>query len=83
MYVRYVLVQYAAVCHYRRLCVCVRVPGVPVLVKCGHGLYDQISPGQEILAHTHTHTTNDNDIRPHIIQELNKRTYTEFSLVTA
>jgi len=33
MYVRYVLVQYAAVCHYRRLCVCVCVPGVPVLVK--------------------------------------------------
>jgi len=25
MYVCYVLVQYAAVCHYRRLCVCVCV----------------------------------------------------------
>jgi len=34
MYVSYVLVQYAAVCHYRRFCVC--VPGVPVLVKSGH-----------------------------------------------
>jgi len=33
-------------------CVCVR--GVPVLVKSGHR--DQISPGQELQAHTHTHT---------------------------
>jgi len=34
MYVRYVLVHYAAVCHYRRLCVF--VPWVPVLVKSDH-----------------------------------------------
>jgi len=33
--------------------------------------------------HTHTHTTDDNDIRPHTIQEHNKRTSTEFNLVTA
>jgi len=31
----------------------------------------------------HTHTTDDNDIRPHTIQEHNKRTSTEFNLVTA
>jgi len=30
------------------------VPGVPVLVKSGH---DQISPGQELQAHTHTKPT--------------------------
>jgi len=85
MYVRYVLVQYAAVLHCRRLCVCVCVcvcvPGVPVLVKSGHRLYDQISLGQELLAHTHT--TDDNDIRPHTVQEHNERTSTEFDLVTA
>jgi hypothetical protein len=34
MYVRYVLVRYVTLCHYRRLCV--YVPGVPVLVKSGH-----------------------------------------------
>jgi len=51
MYFLYVLVQYAAVCHYRRLC----VPGVPILVKSGHRLYDQISPGQELQVHTRTH----------------------------
>ena len=53
-------------------------------------LYDQISPGQELQArtrththtHTHTHTTDDNDIRPHTVQEHNKRTSTEFSLLT-
>jgi len=50
MYVRYFLVQYAAVCHCRRLCVCVCVP---VLVRTGHRLYDQISPGQELQAHAH------------------------------
>ena len=33
--------------------------------------------------HTHTHTTDDNDIRPHTVQEYNKRTSTEFNLVTA
>jgi hypothetical protein len=31
----------------------------------------------------HTHTTDDNDIRPHTIQEHNERTSTEFNLVTA
>jgi len=31
----------------------------------------------------HTHTTDDNDIRPHTIQERNERTSTEFNLVTA
>jgi hypothetical protein len=31
----------------------------------------------------HTHTTDDNDIRPHAIQEHNERTCTEFNLVTA
>ena len=46
-------------------------------------LYDQISPGQELQAHTRTHTTNDNDIRPNTIQERNERTSTEFDLVTA
>ena len=55
MYVRYVLGQCAAVCHYRRLCACAR----------------------------HTHTTDDNDIRPHTIQEHTERTSMEFNLVTA
>ena len=31
----------------------------------------------------HTHTTEDNDIRPHTVQEQNKHTSTEFNLVTA
>jgi hypothetical protein len=31
----------------------------------------------------HTHTTDDNDIRPHTVQEHNERTSTEFNLVTA
>ena len=44
--------------------------------------YGQTSPGQELQAHTHTHTTDDNDIRPHTIQEHNERTSTEFNLVT-
>jgi hypothetical protein len=34
--------------------VCVCVPGVPVLVKSGHRLNDQISPGRELQAHTRT-----------------------------
>ena len=46
-------------------------------------LYDQISPGQELQAHTRTHTTDDNDIGPHTLQERNKCTSTEFDLVTA
>ena len=29
----------------------------------------------------HTHTTDDNDIRPHTVQEHNERTSTEFNLV--
>ena len=29
------------------------------------------------------HTTADNDIRPHTVQEHNERTLTEFNLVTA
>jgi len=33
--------------------------------------------------HTHTHTTGDNDIRPHTVQEHNERISTEFNLVTA
>ena len=43
----------------------------------------KISPGQEVQTHTNTHTTDDNDIRPHTLQEHNKRTSTEFNLVTA
>jgi len=31
----------------------------------------------------HKHTTDDNDIGPHTVQEHNKRTSTEFNLVTA
>ena len=31
----------------------------------------------------HTHTTDDNDIRPHTIQDHNELTSTEFNLVTA
>jgi hypothetical protein len=31
----------------------------------------------------HTHTTDDNDIRPHTVQEHNERTSTEFNFVTA
>jgi hypothetical protein len=31
----------------------------------------------------YTHTTDDNDIRPHTVQERNERTSTEFNLVTA
>ena len=31
----------------------------------------------------HTHTTDDNDIRPHTVQEHNEHTSTEFNLVTA
>ena len=31
----------------------------------------------------HTHTTDDNDIRPHTVQEHNERTSTEINLVTA
>ena len=30
----------------------------------------------------HTHTTDDNDIRPHTVQEHNERTSTKFNLVT-
>jgi hypothetical protein len=57
------------------------VPGVPVLVRSGHRVYDRISPGQELQAHTHT--TDNNDIRPHTVQERNECTATEFNLVTA
>jgi len=39
------------------------------------------SPEQELQAHTHT--TDDNDIRQHTVQEHNERTSTEFNLVTA
>jgi hypothetical protein len=38
---------------------------------------------QEDRNSRHTHTTDDNDIRPHTIQERNERTSTEFNLVTA
>jgi len=31
----------------------------------------------------HTHTTDDEDIRPHTVQEHNERISTEFNLVTA
>jgi len=31
----------------------------------------------------HTHTTDDNDIRPHTVQEHNEHTSTEFNLVMA
>jgi len=51
------------------VCVCVCVHGVP--------------GGQELHAHTHTHTTDNNDTRPHTVQEHNERTSTEFNLVTA
>ena len=40
MYVRYVLVQYAAVCYFGRLYVC--VPGVLVLVKSGHRIFKNV-----------------------------------------
>jgi len=33
--------------------------------------------------HTHTDTTDDNDIPPHTVQEHNERTSTEFNLETA
>jgi hypothetical protein len=33
-------------------------------------------------AHTHTHTIDNNDIRPHTVQEHNEHTSTEFNLVT-
>jgi len=33
--------------------------------------------------HTHTHKTDDNDIRPRAVQEHNERTSKEFNLVTA
>jgi hypothetical protein len=31
----------------------------------------------------HTHTTDDNNIRPHVVQEHNERTSTEFNILTA
>jgi hypothetical protein len=70
------------VCARARVCVCARarVPGVSILVKSGHRLYDQTSPGQELR---HTHTTEDNDILPHYVQEHNERTSTEFNLLRA
>jgi len=34
-------------------------------------------------ARTHTHTTADNDIRPHTVQEHNERISTELNLVMA
>jgi len=36
-----------------------------------------------VCAWRHTHTIDDNDIRPHAVQECNGRTSTEFNLVTA
>jgi hypothetical protein len=48
-------------------------------MKSGHRIYEQISPGQELQAHT----TDDNDVRPHTVQEPNERTSMEFNLVTA
>jgi len=60
------------------------VPGVPVLVKSGHRvmtLWPDFTrtgtPG------THTHKTDDNDIRPRTVQEHNERTSMEFNLVMA
>jgi hypothetical protein len=91
MYVRCVIVlserpdviNVGCVCVCVCVCVYVCVPRVPVLVKSGHRVYDQISPGQELQAHTHTHTTDDNKIQPHTIQEHNEHTSTNFYLVTA
>ena len=84
MYVCYVLVWYAAVCHYRLfcvcVCVCVCVPGVPVLVKSGHR--DSMTRFHQDRNSRHTHTTDDNDIRLHTTQEHNKRTSMELNLVT-
>ena len=60
----------------------------PFIHITSHQFIDQISPGQDLQAHTHTHThthkhtTDDNDIRPHTVQEHNERTSTEFNLVT-
>jgi len=54
-------------------------------VKSGHRVYDSMTRFHQDRnsRHTHTHTTDDNDIRPHTIQEYNKRTFTKFNLVTA
>jgi len=76
-YIRFVFVQYAAVCHYRRF-VC--VSGAPVRVRSGHRIYDQISPGQELRTHIQT---DGNDIRPHTAQTNKDRTSTESNLVNA
>jgi hypothetical protein len=67
------------------VCVCVCVPGVPVLVRSGHGDSMTRLHQDRNSRHTptHTHTTDDNYIRPHTIQEHNERTSTEFNLVTA
>jgi hypothetical protein len=42
--------------------------------------YDQISPGQELQTYIQT---DGNDVRPHTVQTRDKRTSTEFNLVTA
>ena len=44
---------------------------------------DRNSSHTHTHTHTHTHKTDDNDIRPHIVQEYDERTFTEFNLVTA
>jgi len=62
------------------VCVCVCVPGVPVLVKSGH---DSMSRFHQDRKSRHTHTTDDYDIRSHAVQEHNERTSTEFNLITA
>jgi hypothetical protein len=49
-------------------------------MRSGHRIYDQMSPGQELQTHIQT---DGNDIQPHTVQTHNKRTSTEFNLVTA
>ena len=44
---------------------------------------DSITRLHEDRNSRHTHTTDDNYIRPHTVQEHNERTSTEFNLVTA
>jgi hypothetical protein len=55
---------------------------IVVWISC-HKVTRTGPPGTHTHTHTHTHTTDDNDIRPHTVQEHNERTYTEFYLVTA
>ena len=53
---------------------------------CGHMSLSSVvlEPGVPVLVNSRpTHTTDDNDIWPHTVQEHNERPSTEFNLVTA